>query len=108
VIARIWRGVTPAAKADAHLDYLDATGLSAYRSTQGNRGVEVLRRIDGDRAEFLLLSLWETMDDVRRFAGPDPDRAVSYPEDDEYLIEKDPGVRRYEVVRLYQEPPGPR
>ncbi len=41
MIARIWRGVTPARKADAYLTYLEATGLQEYRATPGNRGVQV-------------------------------------------------------------------
>lgn len=98
MIARIWRGVTPASKADDYLHYLHATGLKDYRATEGHRGVSVLRRIDGDRAEFLLISLWESMDAIRRFAGDDVERAVYYPEDKDYLLELEPQVRHYEVV----------
>jgi len=96
-IARIWRGRTPAAKAAGYLDFLRRKGLAGYRATEGNRGVEVLLRIDGDVAEFLLLSYWDGYDAVRRFAGPDPERAVYYPEDDEFLLEKEPTVTHYEV-----------
>jgi hypothetical protein len=96
-IARIWRGRTPAAKAAEYLDFLQRKGLSGYRATEGNRGVEVLLRIDGQVAEFLLLSYWDGYDAIRRFAGPDPERAVYYPEDDEFLLEKEPTVTHYEV-----------
>jgi hypothetical protein len=96
-IARIWRGRTPAPKAVEYLDFLRRKGLSGYRATQGNRGVEVLVRIDGEVAEFLLVSYWDGYDAIRRFAGPDPERAVYYPEDDEFLLEKEPTVRHYEV-----------
>ncbi len=60
MIARTWAGATRAADADAYLRYLHATGLSAYRATPGNRGVMALRRITEDRAEFLLVTLWES------------------------------------------------
>jgi heme-degrading monooxygenase HmoA len=99
MIARTWRGVTAAADADAYLAYLERTGLAAYRATPGNLGVTTLRRrVDGDRVEFVLVSLWESMDAVRAFAGPTPDRAVFYPEDDRFLIDRDLDVRHYEVV----------
>jgi len=39
LIARAWRGVTPAAKADAYLEYLERTGVRDCRATPGNRGV---------------------------------------------------------------------
>ena len=50
MIARIWRGRTPAEKADAYHDYLRATGLKEYAETTGNLGVNALRRIEGDVA----------------------------------------------------------
>ena len=49
MIARTWRGAVRAEDADAYVQYLEETGLSAYRATPGNQGVYGLRRIDGDR-----------------------------------------------------------
>ncbi|HYC33919.1 MAG TPA: hypothetical protein VEB59_16635 [Gemmatimonadales bacterium] len=99
MIARAWRGVTRAADADRYLEYLEATGLSAYRDTEGNRGVLTLRRIAGDRAEFLLISLWDSEAAIRRFAGDDPERAVFYPEDERFLIEHGERVEHWAVVQ---------
>ena len=98
MIARTWAGATRAADADAYLDYLHATGLPAYRATPGNRGVLALRRIAGERAEFLLLSLWDSEDAIRRFAGDDIGRAVFYPEDERFLVARDEHVNHYEVA----------
>ena len=98
MIARTWAGATRAADADAYLDYLHATGLAAYRATPGNQGTLALRRIEGDRAEFLLLTLWESEEAIRRFAGDDIDRAVFYPEDDRFLVERGERVDHFEVV----------
>lgn len=98
MISRIWRGRTPATKADSYLEYLRHTGLKDYAATPGNEGVFVLRRVAGDEAEFLLISFWESLDAIRRFAGEDYERAVYYPEDDEYLLDREPGVVHYEVV----------
>jgi heme-degrading monooxygenase HmoA len=98
MIARIWHGVVPAQKADAYYDYLKRTGLSDYRSTPGNRGVWVFRRVEGDRAHFLLTTLWDSIDSVRKFAGDDEERARYYPEDSDYLLEKEPRVVHYEVL----------
>jgi hypothetical protein len=38
------------------------------------------------------------MDAVRRFAGPAPERAVFYPDDDRYLIQRDEHVDHYDVA----------
>jgi heme-degrading monooxygenase HmoA len=104
VIARTWAGTTRAADADAYLEYLHATGLAAYRATPGNRGALALRRIEGDRAEFLLLTLWDSEDAIRRFAGDDIGRAVFYPEDDRFLVARDEQVTHYEVVYRAETP----
>src|SRR5918997_6753794 len=98
MIAGIWHGVTAAAKSDEYLDYLNETGVPDYRATEGNLGVYVLRRIESERAHFLTLSLWESMEVIKGFAGADPEKARYYPEDEEFLLEFEPTVEHYEVL----------
>jgi len=98
MIARTWRGTTTAARADEYLKYLKETGVKEYAATEGNRGVFVLRRISDGRAEFLLVSLWDSMDDVKRFAREQAERAVFYPEDDEFLVDREIEATHYEVL----------
>jgi heme-degrading monooxygenase HmoA len=98
MIARVWTGDTPATKSDAYLEYLEATGVRECRATPGNRGVYVLRRIAGGRAGFLFISLWESLEAIRAFAGSDIDKAVYFQEDRDFLLEMDPHVRHYEVA----------
>ena len=56
-----------------------------------------VRRDFADRCEFVMLTVWESMEAVVAFAGPEPERAVFYPEDDRYLIERDLQVTHYDV-----------
>lgn len=98
MIARIWHGVTEAEKSKEYLDYLNETGVPDYRATEGNLGVYVLRRIEGERAHFLTLSFWESMEVVKGFAGPDPEKARYYPEDEDFLLDFEPTVEHYEVL----------
>jgi len=95
---RTWRGAVRAADADGYLEHQARTGIDDYRSTPGNLGALVLRRDRGDLCEVVTVSFWEAMDAVRRFAGDDPDRAVFYPGDDDFLVEKDLHVDHREVV----------
>jgi heme-degrading monooxygenase HmoA len=97
MIARIWRGITLKEKADDYLAYLHETGLKDYAKTPGNRSVTVLRREQGEHCEIMLVSMWDSMDAVRAFAGENPDRSVYYPEDDQYLLQMEPLVRHYDV-----------
>jgi heme-degrading monooxygenase HmoA len=97
-IARVWRGATTAEDAEAYVAYLERTGLKGYRETPGNLGAYLLWRLVEGRAEFLTLSFWESRDAIKGFAGEDIDRAVFYPEDDQYLIERELTVSHYEAV----------
>ena len=44
-----------------------------------------------------MLTFWEDVDSVKRFAGDDHEKAKYYDFDSDYLIEKEPGVRHYEL-----------
>lgn len=98
MIARIWRGAVRREDADRYADYMRGTGVKEYADTEGNRGVLMLRRDDGERSEFVMVTLWESWEAVRAFAGDDVERAVFYPEDDAFLIERDLAAAHYEVA----------
>jgi heme-degrading monooxygenase HmoA len=97
MIARVWHGRTRAKHAEEYAEYMHRTGVEAHRATNGNRGSMILRRLDGDEADFYVISLWESMDAVKRFAGEDPEVAVYFPEDQRYLLEFEPHVLHYEL-----------
>ena len=98
MIARSWDGLTKAEQADAYADYIRRTGFADLAATSGNRGVYVLRRREGDEARFRVLSLWDGVDAIRRFAGDDPERARYYPEDEGFLKRLEPKVEHFDVV----------
>jgi antibiotic biosynthesis monooxygenase (ABM) superfamily enzyme len=97
VIARTWRGATRADDEQAYVEYLEETGMRGARALPGNRGTLVLHRRDGDRAEFQTVLLFDSLDDVRAFAGEEIERAVFFPEDDRFLIERELTVAHFEV-----------
>jgi heme-degrading monooxygenase HmoA len=99
MIARIWHGRTLTAKADEYERYLNASGVERMLKTDGNHGVEVLRKADGPRTDFVVISYWESIDAVKRFAGKDFEKAVILDRDREFLIEVEPNVLHYDVVR---------
>jgi len=98
MIARSWDGTVPADRSDDYFEYLARTGVRDLESTPGNRGVFVLRRIEGDLAHFRMVSLWESESDIQAFAGDPIARARYYPEDAEFLLELAPEVTHFEVL----------
>ncbi len=99
MIARIWRGAVAQADGDAYADYMDGTGMAGYTKTPGNRGAWMLRRDVDGKTEFVMFTLWDSMESVTAFAGDQPGVAVFYPEDDRYLVERDETVTHYQVDR---------
>jgi heme-degrading monooxygenase HmoA len=98
MIARTWTGAVLREDADAYADYIRDTGFAEYGRTAGNRGAWMLRRDDGDRTEFITLSMWDSVEAIKAFAGDDIEAAVLYPEDERYLIDGMSSVMHYEVV----------
>src|ERR1700751_1638969 len=99
MIARIWRGVVREADKDIYYEHLKKTGLEEYAATPGNRGVYTLRRLADAKCEFLLLPLWDSGDGIKEFAGSDDEKAVYYPEDEMFLLAKEPTVTHYELMQ---------
>jgi heme-degrading monooxygenase HmoA len=99
VIARIWSGIVAADRLADYVAYVDATGVGAYRETEGNRAAHILTRLlDDGTAEIMAFSLWDDEEAIRRFAGDDISAMVLYPEDREYLL-RTPTLRHYSVVK---------
>jgi heme-degrading monooxygenase HmoA len=107
MIARIWRGAVRAQDAAAYAAYVQRTGIEGYQGTPGNRGAWLLQRIEGDRAEFITVSFWESREAIEAFAGHDINAAVFYPDDDQFLIERDLTVNHYEVAGTAITPDSP-
>jgi heme-degrading monooxygenase HmoA len=105
MIARMWHGRVPRSKATAYEAYLYETGLPDYHATPGNLGVYLLRRDEGDVTHFTTLTFWESIDAIKAFAGDDYERARYYPEDDDFLLEREPTVVHHQVVDVAAEKP---
>lgn len=97
MILRIWRGWTRAEDTAAYASYIKGTGIAAYEATPGNKGAYVVSRADGDKTEFLTISFWDSKESIGTFAGADIERAVFYPEDERYLVDREPTVKHFTV-----------
>lgn len=97
MIARLWHGKVPAGKAVAYLHRMREVALPKYRDVQGNRGAWCLTRADGDVVHFEMLTFWDDVDAIKRFAGEQHDVAKYYDFDSDYLVEKEPHVLHYHL-----------
>ena len=98
MIARMWHGRVPTAKAAAYREFVSGRAIPDYRSVPGNLGVHILERAEGEVTHFVTLTFWESLEAIRGFAGDDLERAKYYPEDAQFLLEFEPRVVHYEVA----------
>jgi heme-degrading monooxygenase HmoA len=98
MIARIWSGSVRSADAAEYADYIRATGFAEYGQTPGNRGAWLLQGERGATTEVIALSLWDSADAIRAFAGDDIEAAVLYPEDERYLVDGRSSIAHYDVA----------
>jgi heme-degrading monooxygenase HmoA len=99
MIARIWSGRTAAGNAGAYVAHLRDQTFPQLSSIPGHRGGYVLRRSRGDIVEFTVLTLWESLDAIQRFAGEDdPEVAVVPPAAAALLSSYDARAAHWEIV----------
>lgn len=103
MILREWRGRVPRGKSAAYLEFLRARAIPDYAAVAGHRGTWILVDDGPELSEFVLLTLWDSREAIRGFAGDDISRAYYYPEDPAFLLEMPERLRHY-VVR--HAPPG--
>jgi heme-degrading monooxygenase HmoA len=97
MIARLWHGRVPTAKAAAYRAFLNVRATPDYRAVAGNLGVYILERREGDVTHFVTLTFWESLTHIRAFAGDEVEKAKYYPEDRDFLLEFEPTVEHYGV-----------
>jgi hypothetical protein len=97
-VLRMWKGRATAAKAGDYVQHASENVFPEIRSIPGHRGAYLLRRSVGNTIEFLVLTLWASMDAVRGFAGPEPEKAVVEPAARAALSDFDETATHYEVV----------
>jgi hypothetical protein len=98
MIARRWHGRVPAARAEEYLRLMKEVGLADYRSTQGNVAAWCLHRREGEVVHVEMLTLWDDLEAIRRFAGDDLLKAKYYDFDPDFLLELEPEVTHFEVI----------
>jgi heme-degrading monooxygenase HmoA len=98
-VARIWHGRVPDARAEEYYAYLKSAGITKLEKIPGNLGADVLTRSRDGVTEFIVISYWRSLDDIKAYAGADIEKTHNLPRDPEFLIDMEPNVRHF-TIRL--------
>ena len=98
MIARIWHGSTKPEHADAYEAMLQPELLPGISKVPGFKGSYFLRRSVGNEVEFVTILLWESLEALKAYAGPDYEISIIPEERRKYLAKHDERAAHYEVV----------
>jgi heme-degrading monooxygenase HmoA len=98
MIARIWRGRAEGANAAAYHRHFTETVVPELKALAGHEGAWLLRREVEGQTEFLAVTLWESLDAIRAFAGAAVETAIVEPQARAVLSNFDDFARHYEVA----------
>jgi heme-degrading monooxygenase HmoA len=99
MIARVWRGAATKENADAYRRHAIGNVFPSLAGIDGHRGAYLLTRPIAGKVEFVAVTLWDSIEAVKRFAGENPDKAVVEPQARAVLSDFDDFVRHYDVHR---------
>ena len=100
MISRIWHGWTTPVNADIYETLLKEeifVGIK-NRKIEGYKGIQLFRRNIGTEVEFITIMWFDSIDNVRTFAGEDYETAVVPPKARAVLSRFDERSQHYEVT----------
>ena len=98
MIARMWRGWTKPGDAAGYEEVFNTIVLPHLHSVSGCRQTFLFRRELGDEVEFVVLTMFDSIEAIRNFAGEDYESAVISDEATNVLSRFDSRVIHYEVA----------
>jgi uncharacterized protein len=97
-IVRMWKACSTVEKSGEYIRHATGRVFPALRAIEGHRGACLLRRTVDGVVELVVLTLWESMEAVRKFAGVQPEKAVVEAEARALLSDFDATVKHFEMV----------
>jgi len=96
-IMRLWHGEVAIENADEYEEFMIKKAAPDYSSVEGLLNLSFQRKNEKTKAHFLLVTIWDSLESIKKFAGEEPELAKYYPEDDDFLLEKEKYSSMYEV-----------
>jgi len=97
-VVRVWKGYGTADGVHRYChEHFAATVLPALRTVSGFVGANVLVRPVDDAVQVVVATIWDSIDAVKDFAGPDCERAVVEPVVSDLLERFDDRVAHFTV-----------
>ena len=100
-ISRHWKGVAKPEEADNYIHHLRNDTFPRLARIEGFIKASILRRPIGEGTQFLIVTTWQSIEAIRKFAGESTSMAVVPPSVRAMMVEYDIEVAHYEIVEEY-------
>ena len=104
LILRMWKAWSTVEKSGEYVQHATNKVFPSLRAIAGYRGAYLLRRAVDGAIELVVLTLWDSLETIRKFAGDEPEKAVVEPEARAVLRSFDDRVTHFEIVDRTNEP----
>jgi len=101
MISRHWKGIAKPGQAEAYIDHLKSDTFQTLANLPGFRSASILRREVETGTEFQIVTVWESLDAIRAFAGSHAEVAVVPPIVQRLMASYDAHVVHYDVTEIY-------
>ena len=98
MISRHWKGIAKPGEADNYIEHLRSDTFPKLSKINGFIRASILRRTVEQGTEFLIITVWESIESIEHFAGAKADVAVVPEVVQAMMVEYDKIVSHYEVV----------
>ena len=100
MIERHWKGIAKRSDAERYIDHLTDETVPHLSSMPGFVRASILKRPTDKGIEFLIVTVWNSLEDIKQFAGETIDVAVVPVKVQEMMVNFDAHASHYEVVSL--------
>jgi heme-degrading monooxygenase HmoA len=98
MVVRVWRGQATRENAPKYYRHVTGKVFPELKGLAGHKGAFLLQRETGAGVEFLAVTLWESLEAIRAFAGPDAEVAVVEPAAQAVLADFDGFARHFTLT----------
>ena len=100
-ISRHWRGIAKPEEAENYIHHLRNETFPELARIEGFIKASILNRPIREGMEFLIVTTWQSMEAIRKFAGESASTAVVPPSVQAMMFEYDKEVAHYEILEEY-------
>ncbi len=101
MISRHWKGIAKPGEAENYITHLRTDTFPKLSEISGFIEASILKRAVAQGTEFLIVTVWESIEAIERFAGAQADVAVVPEVVQAMMIDYDKNVRHYEIAQTY-------